>query len=60
MVVEMKLECTEFRKRLSHFQRNRLVTENHCAVEVLNMNHCLRRDSVTSWHLCQLQWLYNF
>jgi len=37
MVVELKLECTEFRKGLSHFQRNRLVTENHCAVEVLTL-----------------------
>jgi len=55
MIVELNIECTEFRKGLNHFQRNRLVTENHFVVEVANMNHCLRRDSVTSWHLCQLQ-----
>jgi hypothetical protein len=55
MLVELKLECIEFRKGLNPFQRNRLVTENHCAVEVLSMNCCLRRGSVTSWHLRQLQ-----
>jgi hypothetical protein len=55
MLLELKLECIEFRKVLNHFQRNRLVTETHCAVEVLNMSHCLRRDNVTSWQLCQLQ-----
>jgi len=37
MLVELKLGCSEFRKGLNHFQRNRLVTENHCSVEVLTL-----------------------
>jgi hypothetical protein len=55
MIVELKLEFIEFRKGLNPYQRNRLVTEDHCAVEVLSMNRCQRRGSVTSWHLRQLQ-----
>jgi hypothetical protein len=48
MFVEMNIECIEFRKRLNHFQRNRLVTENHYTVSAAGMNHCLRRSNVTS------------